>query len=136
MRKSARAEKIASFSSCSPAWRTRNGPERSKSCAEGTVERSCRLLLALSIVSSSSTRMVSSPLSRETPGRVTREMAGYDVLLTVDQGIPHQQHSASRKLSIILVRSRTNQIEDLLPFVHAILNALKTITPGQIVPIP
>ncbi len=64
------------------------------------------------------------------------EMAGYDVLLTVDQGIPHQQHSVSRKLSIILVRSRTNQIEDLLPFVNAILNALKTITPGQIVPIP
>jgi len=64
------------------------------------------------------------------------EMAGYDVLLTVDQGIPHQQHSVSRKLSIILVRSRTNQIEDLLPFVNAILNALKTITPGQIVVVP
>ena len=64
------------------------------------------------------------------------EMAGYEVLLTVDQGIPHQHHSAGRKLSIILVRSRTNQIEDLLPFVDAILNALNRITPGQIVPIP
>ena len=64
------------------------------------------------------------------------EMAGYEVLLTVDQGIPNQHHSASRKLSIILVRSRTNQIEDLLPFVDAILNALKMITPGQIAAIP
>lgn len=64
------------------------------------------------------------------------EEAGYDVLLTVDQGIPHQQYSAGRKLSIILVRSKTNQIEDLLPFVDAILNALKTITPGQIVALP
>jgi hypothetical protein len=64
------------------------------------------------------------------------EMAGYDVLLTVDQGIPQEQHSAGRKLSIILVYSRTNQIEDLLPFVSAIGNALKTITPGQIVHIP
>jgi hypothetical protein len=45
------------------------------------------------------------------------ELAGYDVLLTVDQGIPHQQYSAGRKLSIILVRSETNQIKDLLPFV-------------------
>ena len=52
------------------------------------------------------------------------------------QGIPHQQYSAGRKLSIILVRSQTNQIEDLLPFVDAILNALKTIRPGQIVAIP
>ena len=43
------------------------------------------------------------------------ETAGYEVLLTVDQGIPHQQPPAGRKLSIILVRSRTNQMEDLLP---------------------
>jgi predicted nuclease of predicted toxin-antitoxin system len=64
------------------------------------------------------------------------EKAGYDVLLTVDKGIPYQQHSVNRKLSIIMVRSRTNQIEDLLPLVDAILNALKTITPAQIVTIP
>jgi predicted nuclease of predicted toxin-antitoxin system len=64
------------------------------------------------------------------------ESAGYNVLLTVDQGISQQQRSASRKLSIIVVRSRTNQIEDLLPFVDAILKALTTIKPGQIVPIP
>jgi hypothetical protein len=35
-----------------------------------------------------------------------------------------------------LIHSRTNQIEDLLPFVDAILNELKTIKPGQIVSIP
>jgi predicted nuclease of predicted toxin-antitoxin system len=63
------------------------------------------------------------------------EVAGYDVLLTVDQGIPHQQDSAGRKLSIILVRSRTNQIEDLLPLVDAIEQALGTIRPGQTVEI-
>jgi predicted nuclease of predicted toxin-antitoxin system len=64
------------------------------------------------------------------------ESADYDVLLTVDQGIPQQQRSASRRLSIIVVRSRTNQIEDLLPFVDAILKALQTIAPGQIITIP
>src|SRR5216683_1983226 len=58
------------------------------------------------------------------------EVAGYDVLLTVDQGIPHQQPPAGRRLSIILVRSRTNQIEDLLPYVNTILQALETIQPG------
>jgi predicted nuclease of predicted toxin-antitoxin system len=63
------------------------------------------------------------------------ELAGYEVLLTVDQGIPHQQNLAGRKLSIISIRSRTNQLEDLLPFVDAILNALETMAPGQIVPI-
>lgn len=64
------------------------------------------------------------------------ERVGYDVLLTVDQGLPHQLDSAVRKLSIIVVHSRTNQIEDLLPFVDSILKALTTIKPGQIVLIP
>lgn len=64
------------------------------------------------------------------------EVAGYDVLLTVDQGIPYQTVFAGRKLSIILVRSRTNQIEDLLPLVDAIVQAMEAIQPGQIVEIP
>jgi predicted nuclease of predicted toxin-antitoxin system len=63
------------------------------------------------------------------------ELAGYEVLLTVDQGIPHQQNLAGRKLSIIPIRSRTTQVEDLLPFIEAILSVLATITPGQIVPV-
>jgi len=64
------------------------------------------------------------------------EVAGYDVLLTVDQGISHQQQPIGRKLSIISVRSRTNQIEDLLPMVDAISKALDTIQPGQTIAIP
>jgi predicted nuclease of predicted toxin-antitoxin system len=40
------------------------------------------------------------------------ENAGYDVFLTIDQGIPHQQESPGRKLAIIVIRSKTNQIED------------------------
>jgi len=64
------------------------------------------------------------------------EVAGYDVLLTVDQGIPHQQNFAGRKRAIILVRSRTNQVEDLAPLVDAIRLALETLQPGQTVAIP
>jgi predicted nuclease of predicted toxin-antitoxin system len=59
------------------------------------------------------------------------EDAGYHVLLTVDHGIPHQQRPGGRKLSIILIRSRTSQIEDLLPLVDTVLQALDTIQPGQ-----
>ena len=64
------------------------------------------------------------------------ELAGYDVLLTVDQGLPHQQAPAGRKLAIMLLRSRTNQLEDLLPLVGAVLDALETIQPGQTIAIP
>jgi predicted nuclease of predicted toxin-antitoxin system len=66
----------------------------------------------------------------------TAEIAGYDVLLTVDQGIPHQQRSVARRLSIVLVRSRTNQIEDLLPLVEAISRVLETIQPGETAAVP
>jgi hypothetical protein len=62
-------------------------------------------------------------------------IAGYDVLLTVDQGIPRQPRFLSRP-SIILIRARSNWIEDLLPLVDAIRGALETIQPGQIMAIP
>jgi len=41
-----------------------------------------------------------------------------------------------RKLSILLIRSRTNQMEDLLPLAPAIIKALEFIQPGQSVLIP
>ncbi len=61
------------------------------------------------------------------------EDAGYDVLLTVDQGIPHQHSFAGRKLSIVIIRPRTNQIEDLLPLAAVITEALRLIEAGQTV---
>lgn len=64
------------------------------------------------------------------------EAAGYDVLLTVDQGLPRLLRQAHQRLSIILIRSQTNQIEDLLPLVDSILQALSAIKPGEIVSIP
>ncbi len=77
-------------------------------------------------------------LKGKTNGELLRaaEISGYDVLLTVDQGIPHEQCAASRKLAVIVVRSRTNQMEDLLPLVAVIEHALETIQPGQTVAIP
>lgn len=67
-------------------------------------------------------------------GKLLREAegAGYDVFLTTDQGIPPQQNFAQCKISILVIRSRTNQIEDLLPVVGAILAKLAEIQPGQI----
>jgi predicted nuclease of predicted toxin-antitoxin system len=61
------------------------------------------------------------------------EAAGYDVLLTVDQGISRQPGRSARRLAIIVIRSRTNQIEDLMPFVDSILQALTSIRPGELV---
>jgi hypothetical protein len=51
-------------------------------------------------------------------------------------GHDRQQTMMGRKLAIILIRSRTNQMEDLLPLVPAIVKALELIQPGQSVLIP
>ncbi len=63
------------------------------------------------------------------------EAAGYKALLTVDQGIP-RQHPPGGNLSVIVIRSRTNQMEDLLPLVPAILQALAALQPGEVREIP
>ncbi len=60
------------------------------------------------------------------------ELAGYDISLTVDQGIPHQQNPIKRKIAILILRTRTNQLEDLLPMVEDILLSLSKLQPGEI----
>jgi len=63
------------------------------------------------------------------------ELVGYEVLLTVDQGIVHQQSLAGRKISIVSIRAKTNQLEDLLPFAEAVLDAPRAIVTGQVLPV-
>jgi hypothetical protein len=60
------------------------------------------------------------------------ESAGYEVLITVDQGLRYQQNLTQRKISILMIRSRTNQMEDLVPLVGSVLVALTEILPGQV----
>ena len=51
----------------------------------------------------------------------------------------HETHSAEwaglkgKKNGELLIRSRTNQLEDLLPLAPAIINVLESIEPGQTV---
>lgn len=49
----------------------------------------------------------------------------------MDQGISHQQPTTGGKISILILRALTNQLEDLTPLVPAILTALSTLQPGQ-----
>jgi predicted nuclease of predicted toxin-antitoxin system len=60
------------------------------------------------------------------------EKAGFDVLITVDQNLPHQQNVTTRVLSIVILRSRSTNIDDLAGLMPAILAALRAIEPGQV----
>ena len=64
------------------------------------------------------------------------EIAGFDVLITLDQNIPEQQNPSARKLSILILRGPTNRLRDLAPLVPAAIAALTAICPGQVVRIP
>jgi hypothetical protein len=61
------------------------------------------------------------------------EEAHFDVLLTVDQGIPYQQNLEGRRIALLVIVSKSTILRDLLSFVPACLEALKTIQPGQVV---
>ncbi|HEV2352463.1 MAG TPA: hypothetical protein VG028_21715 [Terriglobia bacterium] len=61
------------------------------------------------------------------------ELSGWQVLLTMDQGMPYQQNLGSRIISIAIIQAQSNRLPDLLPHVPAILTALHSIKPGQAV---
>lgn len=61
------------------------------------------------------------------------EIAGYSVLLTVDQGMPQQTNAPGRKIAILLLVSPSNQMEDLLPLVPDVVLSLQSIQPGQVI---
>ena len=73
-------------------------------------------------------------LSHLSNGALLTAMAGrFDVLITVDGSLHHQQMMTGRPVSVLLVRAPSNAIDHLRPLVPAILNAITTIQPGQVV---
>jgi len=60
----------------------------------------------------------------------------FDILLTLDQGIQHQNHLRSTMLAFMVVQSPSNRLGDLLPLVPTILSGLDKIRPGSVVVLP
>ena len=57
--------------------------------------------------------------------------AGFEILLTVDQGIRHQQNLRSAGVALVILIATSSDIVDLLPLVPAVVAALATIRPGD-----
>lgn len=60
------------------------------------------------------------------------ESAGFEVLLTVDRGFEHEQSLAGRRIAVIIFRTKSIALEELLPFVPACLVRLESIQPGEV----
>ena len=61
------------------------------------------------------------------------EAAGFLVLLTGDQNLEFQQNISNRGLGVIVLRARSNALEDLIPLVPAALAAIMAVQIGQVI---
>ncbi|HET8550629.1 MAG TPA: hypothetical protein VFL57_21615, partial [Bryobacteraceae bacterium] len=61
------------------------------------------------------------------------EQVGYEVLLPVDQGIPHQVQHGRHRIAIIVLRAGSSQLEDLRLLADPVLEALNFISPGEVI---
>ena len=60
------------------------------------------------------------------------ETAGFDVFLTIDQGIEYQQNLTARRLAIIILRAKSNRLKDLLPLAPICLAKIESLEPGKV----
>jgi len=58
---------------------------------------------------------------------------GFDVFLTVDQGVQYQQNLSGLHLAIIVMVAATNDIDDLRPLMPQVREALEKSSSGSIV---
>lgn len=56
----------------------------------------------------------------------------FDALLTVDQGVEHQQNLTGFAIGVVVMAAASNDIDDLRPLVPAVLEALDQLQPGEI----
>jgi hypothetical protein len=64
------------------------------------------------------------------------EALGFDVLITVDQGIPYQQNVASHRIAVLVLCAPRNRLNDLRKLTSTALAALSSISPGKVIRIP
>ena len=61
------------------------------------------------------------------------EESGYDVFITLDRGIEYQQNLQRRRIAVILLRTESNRLADLMSHVPSMLRALDSLQAGQLV---
>lgn len=58
---------------------------------------------------------------------------GFDAVVTTDAGIEHEQNATVLPVAVVILRSRSNDIEDLVPLVPELLRVLSELPRNAIV---
>ena len=56
----------------------------------------------------------------------------FDVFLTSDRNLSHQQNLSTFDIAVIVLIAASNRIDDLRPLVPRVLEALTTVRPGTV----
>src|SRR6266699_996327 len=70
--------------------------------------------------------------SGKTNGELLQLMAGqaFEVLLTVDQNLRHQQNLQAAGVAVIVLVAARNRLADLVPLMSSVQTTLSSIKPG------
>ena len=60
------------------------------------------------------------------------EQAGFDVFLTIDQNIQHQQNLSGLQLRVLVLEAENSLVATLIPLIIPALQALEQMQPGEI----
>jgi uncharacterized protein DUF5615 len=63
---------------------------------------------------------------------LNRAQREFDALITVDRRLPFQQNLARFSIAVIVLRLRSNQLEELRRLVPELLAALRVAKPGDV----
>ena len=56
----------------------------------------------------------------------------FDVFITVDQNMEHQQNMSKYHISVVVLLASSNQVASLQPMMPALLQSLEAIKPGEV----
>lgn len=62
--------------------------------------------------------------------------AGFEVLVTMDGNMVHQQNIAQQSLAIVALRAPTNRLADTQPLMASLLALLPVLKPGTLTFVP
>lgn len=64
------------------------------------------------------------------------EGAGFDALVTIDKGIPHQQNLSRYAVAVVSLGARSLRLDDTAPVVEANLEKIRSAPPGKATRLP
>jgi hypothetical protein len=63
---------------------------------------------------------------------LSKAQALFDVFVTLDRSIEHQQNVAKFKIIVVALRARSNRLQDTWPLMSEVLRVLPGLSPGTI----